>query len=68
MDDRNIQLIILGHVCKFALDVKMCIGLAPLYRIGPRSDGGGRTGRGKVRRIFFGRTEGQTADGGQKEK
>ena len=55
MDDRIIQLIILGHICKFALDVKMCIGLAPRQTVEV-----GR--RGKVGRIFFGGMEGQTAD------
>ena len=41
--------------------VNICIGLTPLYRIGPRSDSGRRTGAmsGKV---FLGRTDGQTAD------
>ena len=44
-----------------------CIGLTPLYRIGPRSDVGGQTGA-KSGEVFYGRTEGRTADGGQKEK
>ena len=41
--------------------VKMCIGLAPLYKIGPRSDGGGQT-EGQSQENFFGWTEGRTAD------
>ena len=44
MDDRNNQLIILGHVCKFALKCKN------LYRIGPR----------KSVKIFTGLTPGRT--------
>ena len=61
MDDLNNQLIILGHVCKFALKCKN------MYRIGPRSDVRGQTGA-KSGEFFFGRTEGRTADGRQKEK
>ena len=39
----------------------ICIGLTPLYRIGPGSEVGRLTGAmpGKV---FYGRTDGQTAD------
>ena len=42
----------------------MCIGLAPLYRIGPRSDGGGRT-EGQSQENFFwsdGRADGGLGD------
>ena len=39
----------------------MCKGLAPLYRIGPRSDGGRRTGA-MSGEVFFGRTDGRTVD------
>ena len=49
MDDRNNQLIILGHVCKFALKCKN------LYRIGPRSDVGGQT-VAKSGEVFYGRS------------
>ena len=47
------------------LSVKICIGLAPLKRIGPRPDVGGLTGA-KSGEVFF-RSDGR-ADGGQKEK
>ena len=50
MDDRNYQLIILGHVCKFALKCKN------LYRIGPR----------KSVKIFTGLTPGRTSRTGAK--
>ena len=58
---------IIGHVCKFALDVKMCIGFAPLYRIGPRSDGGGLM-EGQSQENFFWADGRGTADGGRRTK
>ena len=65
MYDRNNQLIILGHVFKFALKCKNW------YRIGPRSDVGGRT-VAKSGEVFYGRSicrleGGRTAKGGRTE-
>ena len=67
MDDRNFQLKILGHVCKFALDVKICIGLAPgrtaeVEQGGAKSGEffwvrrkGGRWTKREVKTLFWGR-------------
>ena len=45
----------------YNLDYQLIIRLTPLYRIGPRSDSGGRT-EGQSQENFFGRTEGRAAD------
>ena len=46
--------------------ITICIGLTPLYRICPRLEVGRRTGA-MSGEVFYGRTDGRTADGGEKE-